>query len=98
MGTEELLLLDFMKNPALLALLFVIIRNVGGYITACFTAKKVLPYEWTQLGQTLTLYETFFIGLSQIPSMPIAWTAMIAVFVDIFRSFKEAIKLLQPSK
>lgn len=96
MGAEDLLLFDFLKNPALLALLFVIIRNIGGYLTACFKAKKLVAYEPSQLGETLTLYETFFIGLSQIPNMPITWIAGLTVLVDILRSFKEAVKLVSP--
>jgi len=90
---EELFVLDFLKNPALLALLFVIIRNIGGYLTACFKAKELIPYESMQFLETLTLYETFFIGLSQVPSMPLHWTATLTVLVDVLRSFKEAIKL-----
>jgi len=90
---EELFVLDFLKNPALLALFFVIIRNIGGYLTASFKAKKLIPYDGMQFLETLTLYETFFIGLSQIPTMPIHWTATLTVLVDVIRSFKEALKL-----
>ena len=89
---DDLLLLDILKNPVLLGLLFAIIRNLGGYITECFRAKKLVPYSKSSLLETMSLYETFFITLGGVASVPQNWVAVITVLVDVIRSFKKVVE------
>lgn len=87
---NNLLLLDFLKNPALLAVLFAIVRNLGGYIYNCFEAKKVLPYSASDFLVTLGIWETFFILLGGLASMDTNSMATLTVIVDVMRSFRQA--------
>jgi hypothetical protein len=89
---ENLLLQDILKNPALLALFFAIMRNIGGYVYNCFTAKKLVPYSATMLLETLALYETFFIAFGSLTSLPAESYVVITVIVDVVRSLKKAIE------
>jgi len=91
---ENVFLLDFLKNPILLALLFAVVRNIGGYLTAIFKEKKPLKYEPAKFLETLTLYETFFVALMGLTSLPVEYVAGIVVLVDVLRSVKEASKLI----
>jgi len=90
---ENILLLDVLKNPVLLAALIALIRNVGGYVTSMLGVKKYVPWEPVKFGETLALYETFFVALSAVPSLPVEWIAIVAISVDVVRSFKKAIAL-----
>jgi len=91
---EELLVLDILKNPALLAAFIAVVRDLGGYIYTCLEAYKnktgIPKFSFTQLAVTMGVYETFFIALSAVPSMPTAWIATITVAVDVVRSFRTA--------
>jgi len=89
---DDLLLLDILKNPILLGLIFAIIRSLGGYLTECFREKKLVSYNASKLLETLTLYETFFITLNGVASVPQTWTASIVVLVDVIRSFKKVVE------
>jgi hypothetical protein len=88
---ENLLLVDILKNPLILGAIFAIVRNIGGYATACWTAKKLLPYSGYQLLETFSLFETFFVLLMGVASLPSESAATIAVIVDILRSLKKTI-------
>jgi hypothetical protein len=90
---DQLFVLDILKNPVLLAAIIAIVRNILGYATECFNAKKLLPYSATKFLETLTLYETFFIILGGIASTPETWTAGITVAIDVLRSVKKAVEL-----
>lgn len=85
-------ILDIVKNPIMLALIFAIIRNIGGYIVACFEAKKLLPYENAKFLKTLTLYEVFLVSLIGVASLPQQWAVTLTVIVDIIYSLKTAIE------
>ncbi len=92
---ENLLNAEILTNPILLALLIAIIRNIGGYLEAVLSAKgKGISekYDLTKLGSTVATYETVFIALSQVPSLPTWLIAVLAVAVDISRSVKNVIK------
>ena len=86
-------MLDLLKNPALLAALIALLRTLGGYIYTMIEAKKFLPFDLVQLGANLGVYETFFVTLSAVPTMPMEWIASIAVLVDVVRSFRKAITI-----
>lgn len=90
---ENILLLDVLRNPVLLAALIALIRNIGGYVTSMLGVKKYVPWEPVKFGETLALYETFFVALSAIPSLPVEWIAVVAIVVDITRSIKKALEL-----
>ena len=80
------------QNPILLGLIIAIIRNIGGYIAECFNAKQLVRYEAMKLLETLTLYETFFITLGSIATLPSQYTTIVAVAVDMIRSVKKAVE------
>jgi hypothetical protein len=90
---DTIFLIDILKNPVLLAALIALIRNMGGYIYNSTEAKKLLPYQPSQLITTLGIYETVFLSLSAVPSIPVEWMPIVAVVVDIVRSFRKAIEL-----
>ena len=81
------------QNPLLLGLIFSIIRNLGGYLYNGFYFGN-WAYEKKQLAATLTLYETFFIGLQGVAGLPMTWTVALTVAVDIVKSLKNAAEAL----
>lgn len=86
------MILDILRqNPAILGLVIAVIRNIGGYAVECFNAKKLVQYEGMKLLETLTLYETFFITLGSIATLPIAYTAAATVAVDVIHSIKKVL-------
>lgn len=85
------------NNPVFLGLLLAVIRSIGGYVEAMLHVRKTEAYSFIKLGETIAIYETFFVGLSQIPSMPIYLIAIIAVVVDLIRSLKKVIADMQPT-
>lgn len=89
---EKLLVQDILQNPALLGLLFAIIRNIGGYAYNCFAAKKLLPYSASMFLETLALYETFFIALGGLADLPANHYVTISVVLDVIRSVKKAVQ------
>ena len=93
---ENLLSISLLENPILLALILAIVRNIGGFIEAKLknTSEK---YDPNKLGATIATYETFFIGLSQLPNMPMFATGIITVAVDALRSLKVAVSTPQPA-
>jgi len=88
---DSLVLLDIVKNPAILAIIFAIIRNIGGYIYNCFEAKKLLPYSIADFLVTLGICETFFILLGGVASLDTNSVAVVTVIVDVIRSFRQAL-------
>ena len=81
----------FRNNPVLLGLLFGIIRNLGGYLYNGFKTGQ-WTYQKEQLFATLTLYETFFIGLQGIAGLSSSATVALTVAVDIVKSLKNAME------
>jgi len=90
---ENVLLLDILKNPVLIAGLIALIRTTGGYIYTMIEAKKFMHFDLVQLGANLGVYETVFITLSAVPTMPTEWMATLAIVVDVVRSFRKAITM-----
>ncbi len=88
---DNLLLLDVLKNPAILAAILAIIRNIGGYIYNCLEAKHVLPYSASDLLVTLGVWETFFITLNGVASLPVEYTTAITALIEAIRNFRNAI-------
>jgi hypothetical protein len=80
-----------LANPIVLAAIFAVLRNLGGYIYNCFEAKKILPYSASQFLVTLGLWETLFIGLAGVANLDITTTAAITFGLDFIRGLKTAI-------
>jgi hypothetical protein len=81
----------FQQNPILLGLLISVIRNIGGYLTECFTQHKIVQYQGAKLLETFTLYETFFVAAGQVGGLSNGYTVILAVAVDIVRSLKKGV-------
>ena len=88
---ESLFNMALLTNPAFIAALFAIIRNLGGYAYNCFEAKKILPYSGSQFLVTLGLWETIFIVLAGGANLDVGTTAVITIVLDFLRSLKTAI-------
>ena len=82
----------FRYNPLLLGLLIGVVRNIGGYASACIQAGKLVAYEKKKLLETLVLYETFFIAFLAVGNLPEIWAIGIAVALDGLRSLKKTIE------
>ena len=94
---ENVLLLDLLKNPVLIAALIALVRTTGGYVYTMIEAKKFMHFDLVQLGANLGVYETVFLTLSAVPSMPTEWIATLAVVVDVVRSFRKAVTMPIPA-
>jgi len=88
---ESLLNTAVLTNPAFIAAIFAVIRNVGGYAYNCFEAKKILPYSASQFLVTLGVWETLFVLLSSGAGLDTATTAALAIVLDFLRSLKTTI-------
>lgn len=80
-----------LQNPAFIAAVFALIRNLGGYLYNSIEARKFLPYDWAAFGVTLGLWETVFIILSGGAGLSPQTTAVIAIILDWLRGLKTAI-------
>ena len=90
---ENVLLLDLLKNPVLIAALIALVRTTGGYVYTMIEAKKFMHFDLVQLGANLGVYETVFLTLGVVPSMPTEWVATLAIVVDVVRSFRKAVTM-----
>ena len=91
---ENLFLRNILENPAILALIIAIVRNIGGYIEALFEARRTgvpVKYDITKLGETIAIYETFIIALTQVPGIALNTAVVLTVIIDVLRSLKKAI-------
>lgn len=98
---KNLLIADILSNPVILAFILSTIRAIGGYITeliASYAKKQPLErFKLTKYGETLAIYETFLVALTQIPNMPLYLAVIMAVVVDIVRKIQKPSQIHQLS-
>jgi len=84
-------------NPLLLGAIMAVIYNIAGYIASMLKIKALEGYQVTKLGETLVIFETLFLLLSQLAGLDVKYTAVFAIGAAIVISLKNKIGASAPA-
>jgi hypothetical protein len=80
-----------LQNPLFIGAVLALLRNIGGYLYNCFEAKKLLPYDASQLLLTMGLWETVFTIAMGSGYVDAQTTTILTLVLDWIRGLKTAI-------